>query len=269
MHKAIVFILFVLPFLCYSQFKYTSIYNPSWQYAMVDSSSAVELNPKKKKHAKFLFSIDSRNFYMSDQWVKMFGFKIGMEIRERYRWGFGAYELQEHIALDPIETKSGKTLKSTLTKFDYSTLFTEYLFHHNYRWTGGVMMAYGNGKADLHLEDIEAGRDSIIQITEIPIFAIDLYGYYHVTPWLAPGLGFGYRWVLGEGKNLRNGFNAPFYVVKVKFMLGRLYKTIFKNELIKAEKLEYKKEIEIKKAKRNAKTIETSTNGEGASAGED
>ena len=52
-------------------------------------------------------------------------------------------------------------------------------------------------------------------------------------------------------------------------MLGRLYKTIFKNELIKAEKLEYKKEIEIKKAKRNAKTIETSTNGEGASAGED
>ena len=260
MHKTIVFILFAVPFLCFSQFKYTSIYNPSWQYAIEDSLSSEQLKTKKKKHSKFLFSFDSRNSYMSDQWVKMFGFKIGMEIRERYRWGFGAYELQEPIRLDPIETKSGKLLKSTLTKFDYNTVFTEYLFHHNYRWTGGVMMSYGTGNADLHIEDIDAGRDSMIQIAEIPIFAIDLYGYNHVTPWLAPGVGFGYRWVLGEGKSLKNVFNAPFYVVKVKFMLGRLYKTIFKNDLIRAEKMEYTKERERKKAKRNATTIEISTN---------
>lgn len=218
---------------------------------MLDSSSIEEIKTSKKKHSKLLFSIDSRNSYMSNQWVKMFGFKVGMEIRERYRFGFGAYRSQESLALAPIINKSGRIFIPTLTNFNYNTLFTEYLFHHNYRWTGGVMLSYGNGKADIHFEDKDSERDSIIKIAKIPIFAVDLYGYYHVTPWLAPGLGFGYRWVLGYDESLKNSFDAPFYVLKVKLMLGRLYKTIFKNDLIKADKVQYLKEKEIKKAKRN------------------
>ena len=267
MRKTLAFILFLIPAFCFSQYKYTALYNPSWKYAIADSTQVKKVEEKKKKHLKFLFSIDSRNSEMSGQWVKMFGYKIGMEIRERYRFGFGAYGLQEQLTLEPVTTKSGKTVTPTLTKFDYSTLFTEYLFHHDFRWTGGVMMSYGNGKADIHISGENTQLDSVIHIGRIPIFALDFNGYYHVTPWLAPGLGFGYRWVRGSDERLKNSFEAPFYVIKVKFMLGRLFKTIFKNELIKVEKAEYKVEKARKKAKRNGEDSKIEQNDEGASEG--
>ncbi|MBL4624207.1 MAG: hypothetical protein JKY42_03570 [Flavobacteriales bacterium] len=177
-----------------------------------------------------------------------------MEIRERYRFGLGFYGLQEQLELDPITTRSGNVLNPTLTKFEYTALFAEYLFHHDFRWTGGVMMSYGSGKADIHIVDQETKFDSVIHVPKIPIFALNLNGYYHITPWFAPGMGIGYRWVRGDDKRLKNSFEAPFYVIKVKFMVGRLFKTIFKNKLIKAEKAAYLEEKARKRAKRRGES---------------
>ncbi|MBL4653277.1 MAG: hypothetical protein JKY53_10505, partial [Flavobacteriales bacterium] len=93
MQKTLVFILFLIPVFCFSQYKYTALYNPSWKYAMADSTQVKQEEEKKKKHSKFLFSIDSRNSAMDGQWVKIFGLRLGMEIQERYRFGLGFYRM--------------------------------------------------------------------------------------------------------------------------------------------------------------------------------
>lgn len=248
----VIILLYFEPLL--AQQKYTAIYNPSWKYANVaDSNHEYSADEKKKRNTKFLFSFDSRNSHMSGEWAKIFGVRFGMEFAQRYRWGLGVYSLREPLQLTE-RTVLDKKITPVMQEFAYTAWFTEYLFHHDYRWTAGVMMSYGNGRAKIGLYDRDMNLDSVIAVNKIPIFALNVNGYYHVTPWLAPGVGLGYRWVRGDDDRLRQGFEAPFYVFKVKFMLGRLFKTIFKPEIIREEKKAFLEKKAWKKAKRKGHT---------------
>ncbi len=65
-------------------------------------------------------------------------------------------------------------------------------------------------KLKIGLYDQNMNMDSVVTVDKIPIFALNVNGYYHVTPWLAPGAGFGYRWVRGDDDRLQQVFQAPF-----------------------------------------------------------
>ncbi len=131
----------------FAQQKHTAMYNPSWQYANIsDSTHEYSREKKKKRNTKFLFTMDSRNSHMSGDWAKMFGVRLGMEFAKKYRWGLGVYNLRDPLQL-PERIVMGERVTPVMQEFGYTAWFTEYLFHHDYRWTAGVMMSYGSGKA--------------------------------------------------------------------------------------------------------------------------
>lgn len=239
-----------LPILGAAQLKYTSLYNPLNMVVLDTLPPIQEIEQEKHpKVGKFLFTIDSRQSNVAGQWTKMNGVRLGMELMERYRFGFGFYNLGQRIRLDPL-IRGTDTLHSLLD-FQYNTLFTEYVFYKDFKWVASAIMSYGNGQGSIHQTSSETGLDTVRVIPKIPIFAANVAAYYYVLPWIAPGFGVGYRAVPASDSRITKVFSSPFYVFKLKIVLGKLYKSIFKPEIIRKEREEYRKEraARIKKRK--------------------
>ncbi|MBT3646636.1 MAG: hypothetical protein HN542_00155 [Flavobacteriales bacterium] len=205
------------------------------------STDSIPIKPKAGFISNVMFQFDNRNERYFDVTGRMNGLKLGLEFYKRFRTGFGFYGNNDFYNLEPPETND--TLAQSV-KFNYRTYFGEVVFYRNFRWELSAMGAFGNGEIELNNFDISGqlpefkNTDTIRDVSVID-FGINVQ--YKIFPWFGVGVGVGQRNVkITDEPILQDAFTDPYLDFKIKVFLGYLYRTIFKPEVIEAEKEYYK-----------------------------
>jgi len=174
------------------------------------------------------FSLDSRNSRVVGNPVRLFGLKVGLEWAERYRAGFGFYRVTTRFNRLVRAGDQHPDVKSRF-RFRYYSLFGEYRFFHNKKWTfnGTVHLGLGrNYYEPLNRPDLPERVNEKLVLLMTP----HISGSYRILPWLGVGGGVGYRKTLIPGLVRTDKLNGGIVAVGVQVYPYALYKAIFENE---------------------------------------
>lgn len=180
---------------------------------------------------KFLFGFDSRRSIIENKPSKIFGIRIGMQLKNpKVRIGLGAYNMQNQMKRPDEKVKEVKNNLDTL-QIDYGYLgfFYEYVWLDKNKFEISTPFLFGLGSVDRSYKD--ANRE-LIKLPKINITVLEasVSAQYKFLPWLGLGSGVGYNFVLSGQPELSRAFNSPFYVLKVKLFLGDLYRGLRKKD---------------------------------------
>ncbi len=200
---------------------------------------------KEKGKWKFLFAFDARSSFIrfdgATHNAKLFGLKLGATYKNRHRFGWGVYFLQnnktpivvEKGLVPRLDTITNEIVLDTLVhrvNFGYQSLFYEYVFYQKRRWEFSAPLHIGYGVAEVR-EGIRGQLgDSLIGSVGVPLMGLSVGGHYKVMPWIGVGAGVGYRLMLSGDNNVRRALNAPLFIIKVKLFLGDTYRGVFKRK---------------------------------------
>ena len=179
------------------------------------------------------FKIASRRSFVSGERIKIRGVRLGVEFNRKYRVGAGYYSSNlfglrgetvvsfrdAGISPDPLEVDVG---------IRYGAIYGEYLFVRNKHWNISADLQLGIGKADkvffredgIFIKNTSLNKHLIESTFEIR---------YLIVPWFGVSGGFGYRFLLNDDDPLvRDSFNSPIYVLKLKWGISYVLKKIFR-----------------------------------------
>jgi hypothetical protein len=239
----VLFFLFVLPQLANCQsFKIDSL-----TYDIKRDS----LYQKKKPWFDLVAAFDDRNLFLAKPNTKMNGIKLGVELYQRYRFGFTYFFLGKERPLDAL-FREKDTVQQQL-KLSYWGPFFEYVLYEDFRWELSVPLNVGYGKGRVDTNQIATTIKGRRLTSDLIFTSGGLNAHYKVFHWLGLGAGIGYNHVFTKEHSIRKVLNSPYYAIRVKLFLGGLYRCVFKPKVVKQLKLDYRDEKREKKALRIAK----------------
>lgn len=187
------------------------------------------------KRVKFILNFDATTSYYNGQWAKINGFRLGFELFEKYRFGYGFYNMPESIHIPEFSLYGYKS--SADVSLRYNTIFFDYVVWENYRWEFSVPITYGTGIGTVRLDsELFNGNQIRGEIRGIGLGSVSGFAQYKILPWLGVGMGLGYRQIFFPNEKFRKTFNSPFYAIRLKIFLGKIIGATFRTERHKAEK---------------------------------
>lgn len=193
---------------------------------------------------KFLFGFDSRISFVFNKNTKLSGIKIGIEGDGKHRAGFGFYSLKNPVILKdkPLVIDSGSYFNGTdsvrypivdtfnlRTHYSYLSVFVEPIWISNKKWELTSPFQLGLGEAKI---DYRNNSGVVKDLVKFPFLVteVSVVGHYKFFPWVGLGAGIGYRAMITSNQDVKDAFNAPIYIIKLKIFLGDLYRGIFKKK---------------------------------------
>lgn len=180
-----------------------------------------------KQKPKFLFKLDTRNSFISNNTSRIIGWKIGAEFNERIRIGGGVSRLSEKHSpsLDKViyDPSGLDTLVIAKLSFMYITYFIDYVVYRKNRWEISVPIQFGVGNTSYKYID----SSNVVQVLDkglVLLYEPSIAGHYKLTRWFGLGFGAGFRLMLINNKNVDSKFNSAVYVLKIKLFLSEIFK---------------------------------------------
>ena len=88
-------------------------------------------------------------------------------------------------------------------------------------------MHYGIGKiAGTYTREGSAGLETL-PTQRLQVIEFSSLGYYNLTFWCSVGVGVGYRNLPSASKEIRNVYEAPIGLLRVRIKLGKLVSSIW------------------------------------------
>ena len=190
---------------------------------------------------KPIINLDSRQSYnfSINHWVANSGLRLGFEMFEKYRFGWGGYN-SGRIPLGS-EIIDGKLFDKSV-EFSYFNTFSDYVFYENYKWELSASGSFGIGTGTVY----GSGNSGTFTSTT-PTFPItEFLGNceYKFFPWLGFSTGIGLRQALKNKSSdtendVRKAFSGPMYAFRIKIHLGPLVKYFVNHKGYKDDKQNY------------------------------
>lgn len=203
-------------------------------------TDTIPQKPVYKPLSNIIFQFDNRRERYYDVRGRMNGLKVGLEFYKRVRLGIAFYANNDFYR---IEAPRGVDSTYRTALFSYSTFFTELVVFRNFRWELSMVGALGGGSLDVNSYNTIGPLPSFVRndiITDVRVFDFGGTGHFKVTPWLGIGFGSGLRRVYNlDDANLRAAYNDPYLEFKLKLFLGYAYRSIFKPQTIRKERIYY------------------------------
>lgn len=189
---------------------------------------------QKKNNFKLLFGLDANRSFILKNRTRFLGLRIGVEINDKHKFGFGFYGMESPIVLDRELNKDEfpNTDGKVNFNFNYSGLFYEYVWLQTKRWELSSPLNFGVGDVDLFYNDTLQNKRVSLFNGGASVFITSGAVEYKITRWLALGAGAGYRFVFSRDENLIKGLNAPIYFYRVKILMGEVLRMWFKKDYI-------------------------------------
>ncbi len=174
-----------------------------------DISKAMQTKPR------ISFRIDSRNSFISNKVAVIRGYKIGLDYDKKIRLGLGFNRLQTNFTdnITVNENNENYTVSQRL-HLEYISMFADYVFYKSDKWEFNLPIQLGGGysykKYKLQNKPYITDKDFVI------IYEANINGLYKIFKWLGAGAGTGYRIMLKGNKNIKDYFNSPIYIFRVK-----------------------------------------------------
>jgi hypothetical protein len=204
-------------------------------YAGLNQIKAAALQAKdtvaNKSDYKFFFALDARRSFVLENSSKFNGLKLGVTYKEKHRFGFGFYGMQQPVRfVAEVDRDIYPTSTDTVRfNFSYVSAFYEYVWLKNKRWELSTPFHLGVGNLSFSYMDTAAlyrplygGGALMTEMTGV--------AQYKVFRWFAVGTGAGYRAMLLSEKSIRQSLNSPVYLIQFKLLFGELYKMTFRRK---------------------------------------
>lgn len=164
---------------------------------------------------KFLLKFDSRGSFITNQYTKINGVKVGLSYNNTSKVGVGYHWMRTRkVKLEAFE------IDSAYLKFGYAIGFFEYNFFKSKHWSAEIPVQIGIGRASYSgLISSSTISNSWIFIYE-PAMTIE----YKFLKYFGIGGGVGFRLAIKSNKQIKETFTAPEYIFRFKIYFGDIYK---------------------------------------------
>lgn len=192
-----------------------------------------ELGPAYRRY-KMDFALDARQTIIGSQRTKIGGIRVGLEYRRVHRIGIGFYGLRDGIfngLSGAVELNGLPQIDSTITwaklTMSYRSLYYERVMYFSRKLEWSLTTHYGIGKiagsytraGSSELQTLPAQRLQVLEFSSLL--------YYNVTYWCSVGVGVGYRYVPSATKEIRDVYEAPIGLLRVRIKPGKLISSIW------------------------------------------
>ena len=183
---------------------------------------------------KPFFQFDSYYSFIGDEKADVFGFKGGIEINQKWRFGFGYNKIKSDIIEWknlPVEEKpynpTRNIVKSQLY-LNYYPLLAEYVCYNKDPWQLSFPVTVGYGNSYFSYYDEKNNKRKIYN-HPIAITEFGVAGQVKILKWLGVGAGLGYRYLLVDNPDIETKVSSPIYSIRIKIFPGAIIKSFFPN----------------------------------------
>ncbi len=158
----------------------------------------------------------SYNSFMTGRRIGIQALKAGMIFNKRLTLGVGYHWMGRGV--EEYLSQEGTMVP---LKMRYVSLFGEFVFYNKNNWIGTIPVQLGCGKSFLHRKDDDENvkwKEGMVVLYE-PSISIE----YKFSPWIAVGMGYGYRIMLKNNHSIDQNFYAPLYVFKARVLFEELW----------------------------------------------
>jgi len=175
-----------------------------------------------KSKPKISFRIDSRNSFISNKIALVRGYKIGLDYAKKIRLGIGFNRLATDFVSDYSFLDGNEQIKvKPRLHLEYISLFADYVFYKSKKWEFNLPLQLGGGYS--YRKYKLDGKANILDKEFVLIYEANINGLYKIFTGVGVGVGTGYRIMLVGNSKIKDHFNSPIYIFRVK---------IFPNEIL-------------------------------------
>ena len=203
--------------------------------AYLHAETPVELFKKEenKKKIRPFFQLDSYYSFIGNEQADVQGFKAGIELNQKWRFGAGYNKIKSDIiewkSLPEEERSYSNTniVKSQLY-LNYYPVLAEYVFYNKDPWQVSIPFTLGYGNSYFSYYDKNNTSRKIFNHS-ILITELGITGQVKVFKWIGLGVGIGYRYLLINNPEIVTKVSSPIFSIRIKIFPGAIIKTFFPN----------------------------------------
>jgi hypothetical protein len=179
--------------------------------------------------------LDTRNSFIYNSRIKIFGLKAGLSYGKRLHIGIGYNQIypfakasknfNEQVYFTNDDNKPDSV--TALLKLFYFSAHVEYIFYQNKHWQLSIPLQIGLGQTYYHYE-LFGERHNTDQHACF-IYEPAVSTEYRFYKWIGVGADVGFRFMLTNSKALNQKFNSPTYAFKLLIYYNEIYKSLFPN----------------------------------------
>jgi hypothetical protein len=188
-------------------------------FLLLNFLSAVGQSDRRNNKSDYPFIkpeliLDGRRTLISDQGARLGGLRIGIEMNRVNRFGFGFYSFSKGVQTESLNEISSNIVSAKL-ELNYTSIYYErvLLFTKKYEWSSTLHFGVGNVSGSYTYQNGSVGNYyEPLQLTEISTTL-----FRHLTYFMSIGAGIGYRQTRNVTEELLPIYNAPVFLVKLRF----------------------------------------------------
>src|SRR5688572_14432206 len=185
-----------------------------------------------KHKPKFFLTLDRTSSFVEGKGATTNEIRMGLEFKKKIRFGIGYAALVSDIVTD-------KTIVTEVTGFDslvpaelslsYLTWSAEYTFYDSKRWQITVPGMLGTGSSYFQYYEKVDGEYKTKRTDEGGVVLLGASGIatYRILRWFGLSAGLGYRYLIVNNGKVKESFNSPVYLFRIRIFMGEIYKSIF------------------------------------------
>jgi len=181
-----------------------------------------ELEFALQKKPKFDFRLDSRNTFISQNGVRVFGFKFGVDYNRTLSFGLGYNQLLSNVKRDVYHHGLEQSAKLS---YYYISPYIDYTFYRDSKWELSIPVQLGIGEAfyeySVNNKPVDFAKGFMFSYEPAISFQYKFLSYF------GAGAGVGYRLMIVNNSNVKEQFTSPVYLFKFKIYFQDLYQDLF------------------------------------------
>ncbi|MBN8694987.1 MAG: hypothetical protein J0L87_00540 [Bacteroidetes bacterium] len=185
---------------------------------------------RKKPHP--FVTLNSRNSFVNNEIVNVFGIKAGLKYGNKLRLGIGYNQLYNppknlNENFEYINELGKPYIISKGLKFYYFSATVEYVFYQTKHWEIGMPLQLGVGESyyQFELNGVKTKTNRNVNLIYEPAISVE----YKIFKWVGVGADFGYRFMFANTKKLNQQLNSPIVTFDLMIYYREIFKSLFPN----------------------------------------
>jgi hypothetical protein len=174
--------------------------------------------------------LDGRLTLVSNEGARLGGIRIGVEMNRVNRFGLGFYSFSNGVQTESLNEISSNIVSANL-ELNYASAYYErvWLFTKKYEWSSTIHLGIGNVSGSYTYANGSIGNyNELVQLSELSTTF-----YRHLTYFMSVGGGIGYRQTRNAPEELLPIYNAPVFLVKLRFQPIKAVRGIWNKDIRK------------------------------------
>ena len=198
------------------------------------SSTAVADTPffSFRHKPKLFLTLDRTSSFVAGKGAATNEIRTGIEFQKKLRLGIGFAVLASDVVSDKTVTTQVTQVDSIVSSklsLSYFTMSAEYSFYNSKRWQITMPATIGIGSSYFNYYEKIDGDYQTLKADEGGVVLIGMSGIatYRILRWVGLSGGLGFRQIIVNNGKVKESFNSPVYLFRIRIFMGEIYKTIF------------------------------------------